>query len=114
MHWAVDVWNYLRFHLLALSPSMLPLIYTILALLYLAKDWTAHKKSYRRMTVAILIVLSGALGILDSIQKGKETAGLQAAVTTANQNQVDNTCDLPQFIVPPLEFVFPLNICHRV
>ena len=73
-----------------------------LALLYLAKDWESHKKSWRRLTVLCLIVLIGVSGIvnthyvnkkIDSQRQAdqKTIAGLKEAVDTANRNQEDNT-----------------------
>jgi hypothetical protein len=75
---------------------------TILALLYLAKDWAAHKKSWRRLTVLILIILIGIGGVINTHytnQKNNEQreddrrqiAGLQKALETANKIQEDNT-----------------------
>jgi hypothetical protein len=85
------MWDYLYSHFVTLPSQMLPIIYTILAFLYLAKDWKDHKTSWRRITVGLLILLSGVLGIINNYYMDKKTASFQAAVETANQNQADNT-----------------------
>ena len=66
MRWIVNIWNYLYSNFPGLLSLILPIIYTLLALLYLAKDWKAHKASSRRIAVSILIVSSGILGIINN------------------------------------------------
>jgi hypothetical protein len=74
----------------------------LLALLYLAKDWEGHKKSWRRLVVLGLIILIGTGGIFNTYYTNKKIdrqhdndqkriAGLKEAVDTANKNQEDNT-----------------------
>jgi hypothetical protein len=74
----------------------------VLALLYLAKDWEAHKKSWRRLVVFGLIIAIGIGGIFNTYYTNKKIdqqhdndqktiAGLKVAVDTANKNQIDNT-----------------------
>jgi hypothetical protein len=100
MHWIwkciirtcqADILNYI-----------LPFATAFLAVLYLAKDWNAHKKSWRRVTVLCLIIATGIGGAINNIYKDKKAeeqhqsdqsqiAGLQQAVVAANKNQQDNT-----------------------
>lgn len=73
-----------------------------LALLYLAKDWEGHKRSWRRLVVLSLILLIGIAGIINTHYTNKKIerqrnedqvriASLKEAVDTANKNQEDNT-----------------------
>jgi len=80
-----------------------------LALLYLAKDWDSHKKSWRRLAVLILISVIGIGGAVNTyftnkmneyqhhvasrqrIEDKKQIAALKSAVETANINQENNT-----------------------
>jgi hypothetical protein len=69
----------------------------LLALLYLAKDWEGHKKSWRRLVVLGLIFLIGTGGIFNTYYTNKRIdlqhdndqkriAGLKEAVDIANKN----------------------------
>lgn len=73
-----------------------------LALFYLAKDWPAHKESWRRLSVLGLICLIGIGGVFNTYYTKKSNnekhqedlnriARLESAVVTANRNQDDNT-----------------------
>jgi hypothetical protein len=73
-----------------------------IALLYLAKDWPAHKKSWRRLSVLGLIVLTGIGGLFNTYYVKKHSDDqhqadqgsidrLKIAVETANKSQEDNT-----------------------
>jgi hypothetical protein len=86
----------------------LPVITASLALLYLAKDWEAHKKSWRRALVMTLIIAIGIGGginnyfqdkrVADQHDKDQKQIGdlkgeivkLKSAVETGNQDQKDN------------------------
>jgi hypothetical protein len=50
---------------------------TFLMLLYLAKDWESHKRSWRRITVIILIVLIGVGGCINTYFGNKDTSELK-------------------------------------
>jgi hypothetical protein len=94
--------DWISSNILPFSNVALCLINTILAILYLAKDWEAHKKSWRRVVVLCLIVLTGLGAAINTIYQDKKTeekqqadkkqiATLQQSVLTANKNQQDNT-----------------------
>ena len=88
---------------------ILNIIAVSLALLYLAKDWAAHKTSWRRAAILILIILSGIGGAIHYYYTNKDNeaqhksdqeqisglkaqvSGLKGAVETANNNQKENT-----------------------
>jgi hypothetical protein len=81
---------------------MLPIITTLLALFYLAKDWDAHRKSWRRLMVLVLIIFLGITGTVNTYYSNrknddqrredqKQIAALQKAVATANTIQEGNT-----------------------
>src|SRR5260370_14289159 len=88
------MWNYI-----------LPISAAFLALLQLAKDWGAHKTSWRRVTVLVLIVAIGLGGAINSYYTDRKSAvqhlsdqnqiaGLQRAVETANKNEQENTKEI--------------------
>ena len=77
---------------------LLPITTAFLALLYLLKDWDAHRKSWRRVAVLCVIIAIGIGGTVNNYYAEKryqldqeKIAGLQKAVETANKNQEDNT-----------------------
>jgi hypothetical protein len=81
------MWNY-----------SIPLLTAVLALLQLFKDWGAHKATWRRAAVLLLIVGLGIGGVVNATKndnKNREQTGtikaLTTAVETANQNQAKNT-----------------------
>lgn len=80
----------------------LPIAASLIALLQLAKDWSAHQTSWRRGSVLALIVLFGAGGAINSYYSNQratkqhtadqaEIAGLKTGVETANHAQEANT-----------------------
>jgi outer membrane murein-binding lipoprotein Lpp len=80
----------------------LPIATAALGILYLAKDWQSHKKSWRRLLGVGLIVLIGIGGAVNAHYSRKEdvrlrgqyreqVSSLQSAVLTANKNQENNT-----------------------
>jgi hypothetical protein len=80
----------------------LPIAAAFLALLMLAKDWDAHRTSWRRVAVLGLIIATGIGGAINNHYTKKKSdaqhqldqnqiAGLQKAIDTANKNQQDNT-----------------------
>jgi hypothetical protein len=76
----------------------IPLLTAILASLQLVKDWGAHKATWLRASVLLVIVVLGIGGTINAhknARKADEQAGrikaLTAAVETANANQVQNT-----------------------
>jgi hypothetical protein len=88
------MWNY-----------AIPLLTALLALLQLVKDWGAHKATWRRALVLLLIVGLGIGGMVNAYKNGKKVdeqaqraeeqastiKALTAAVETANASQVQNT-----------------------
>lgn len=56
----------------------------------LAKDWTAHKRFWRRVLVILLIIGITVLTGINIHESHIQIAGLREAVKTANQNQKDN------------------------
>ncbi len=80
----------------------LPLLTALLGLLYLAKDWGAHRTTWRRTAVMMLIIASGFGGAINNYYRDKASnrqhaedqariEGLQKSVETANKNQEVNT-----------------------
>lgn len=84
------------------SNYVLQILVAGLALFQLAKDWGAHKSTWRRTTVGLLIVLLMAFSVYNTFRNSKSTTAqhaddqkritqLQASVNAANTAQVDNT-----------------------
>ena len=71
---------------------------TTLMLLYLAKDWESHKRSWRRKTVFVLIILIGFGGCINTwytnnkiLEDQNQIAALTKGIETANKSQEANT-----------------------
>jgi predicted nucleic acid-binding Zn-ribbon protein len=72
-------------------PIALCVLWGLFELFGLAKDWTAHKRLWRRVLVILLIIGITVLTGINIRKSEIQIAGLREAVNTANQNQKDNT-----------------------
>lgn len=81
---------------------LLPIAFAVLAVFTLVKDWTAYKKSWRRLVILGVIVATGIGGAINNwirdedvrVQTDKlrgEIVGLKASVEIAQRSQEDNT-----------------------
>ena len=71
-------------------PIALCVLWGLFELFGLAKDWTAHKRFWRRVLVILLIIGITVLTGINIHESQIQIAGLREAVKTANQNQKDN------------------------
>ena len=86
MRWLATLWDDVG----AYVPAVLTLA---VAAFSLAKDWTGHKSSTRRLSVAVLIILLCSATIVQIRSSRQQSAKEKAALTNANQqlnNKIDN------------------------
>jgi hypothetical protein len=70
---------------------ILPIATAFLGIFYLAKDWEAHKASWRRLTVLLLIIAASIGGAVNNYYSEEKISALKASVDAANKSQQDNT-----------------------
>jgi len=76
----------------------IPALTTLFALFELVKDWDAHKRAWRRVSVLLIIVALGMVGMYLGAKNDRQASeqaskinSLTTAVQTSSQNQVQNT-----------------------
>lgn len=83
----------------------LPVLTSVLAFLYLAKDWEAHKNSLRRLAVLLIILSIGVAGVINAFvndakarQDREEKRVLARSLETSMKNQENSTKQFISYI----------------
>ena len=71
-------------------PIAICVLWGLFELFGLAKDWTSHKKVWRRVVVILLIIGIAVLTGINVHEGQTQNAGLREAVSAANQNLKDS------------------------